>query len=802
MNVYSDLNGKLHEDISFLNKNEANRFADVSIDDVIQLLQRKKLYKQDSLGEEYQDFKEKMSRLKMAKLPFRVVEIINADWKGEKAITNEFSKNAGIQGGKLESPKRKEQKRALRKKLIDQANSHQETLRLVEQINFLHGTNSSLLPMIHDTLEMIPTGRLLDKGRAPMGGEISQGGMKGGGVNQHLLSADTIRNISRCWTYASSTSNSFNPDKYTEPKTLFLKVLKELNSITLGHDDLDGYIITLLRLKQWNPDAFTRLCGQYRKEIEACKETLKGSCLNKTELLVLKAINYDEERLAIIKGDERIPKDIEAEFGVLLSPDATWENELTIYNPLARVLNESFISIIGYGDTGSGWQFLTLKIFAKELMLEIQDTARDSNLPERIRLKNQLHEKEIKEICLGDENKEFTEENYHLIFEKFVVEPMNAHIKSKMTFYQRRYDRLLSLFDSEPTIRFSKQEREMIEKPFGILLASTKAKASEFLSMDEINFSKAKLGEDIDLAFVTSDNKEKMTQWVNEHGLKGKVTVLDAALLDALSNVPLHHAPDQVQNSTYLMDSGKTNQLNKILNETVFPLYRAPYPNGEKRFWHGVPHAVRTLLLAQVLMEKANEKGIKFNHDIIGLLLAMPLHDVARENDGTDLWDVESGQMAKQVLMKELKLTKEEASFFAACIADKDKPPTSLEQRIIHDGDCIEIMRCLRDPSDFKLEELRMMGILGEGSLLELIQEAKLLIHLTDQGVIKSFLETAKNPYQILLQIIKHSHKEYGKLPEIAKYLYPAITTLAYSTVYQLTEEVEGAIKECFQRSN
>ena len=78
---------KLKQDITFLSNSETNRFVDVSIDNVIQLMQRKKIYKQNFKNSaEYQDLKVRMKRLKMAKLPFRMVEWVNETWKYGKEL--------------------------------------------------------------------------------------------------------------------------------------------------------------------------------------------------------------------------------------------------------------------------------------------------------------------------------------------------------------------------------------------------------------------------------------------------------------------------------------------------------------------------------------------------------------------------------------------------------------------------------------------------------------------------------------------------------------------------------------------
>jgi hypothetical protein len=362
---------------------------------------------------------------------------------------------------------------------------------------------------------------------------------------------------------------------------------------------------------------------------------------------------------------------------------------------------------------------------------------------------------------------------------------------------QRRYERMLNLFDTPPSIHFRPEDRAMIERPFGILLASTTAKAS-ITKGSEVNFKSAKLGDEFDVAFVRPEHLDQMNQWIQDHDLKNKVRVLDVTLLTKLEGIPLYHAPDQVKGAHPLL-AERAGWLNATLNSSVFPLYKRPYPDGRKRQWHGVPHAARAVLFSQVLLEMAHNQGIEIKHDIVPLLLTMGLHDVARENDGVDFWDEASAQKAKEILMRDLNLSDEESSFFASCIADKDKThPTSIEQMLIHDGDCIEIMRCLNDPHSFKMDELRMKDILGEEMITDLISDARKLIELTDKGVVKNFLESSKNPYQVLLQIVFHAHTEYGAFKCIVENIWGDQDDLNITTQYQLTTEVEDKIKESF----
>ena len=340
----------------------------------------------------------------MAKLPFRIVELVNESWKYGKCLPYRVELNTGVRDGKLESQQRKKQKRIFRSKLITQAKPHEDALHIFEQINLLHGTNSALLPMIDETLELIPSGRLLDQGRAPMGGEIDKGGMRGANtVNQHTLSADTIRNISLCWDYAFRISNSFDPEKYSNPKELFLETLKELTETSPEYSDWDPLIVTLLRLKQWNPDAFEKLCEEHKKEIELCKETVKDRWLSKNEQMVQKAINFDMDRLMAAKKEKSIPEYLKTEFALNYTPK-TWDDELDYKDPLLEFLKNPFYKTLNGNGEYPGWKCLLLKLFAKEELQKFRseiDHQSDESEKKLLQLYYQRLKKNFNELFLN-----------------------------------------------------------------------------------------------------------------------------------------------------------------------------------------------------------------------------------------------------------------------------------------------------------------------------------------------------------------------------------------------------------------
>lgn len=252
--------------------------------------------------------------------------------------------------------------------------------------------------------------------------------------------------------------------------------------------------------------------------------------------------------------------------------------------------------------------------------------------------------------------------------------------------------------------------------------------------------------------------------------LLGRVKHLILGLLECIPLVGLVIAfADRFFNRTIspfqvsepLLNADSTKNLVDNLNKYVVPLYRTPYPNGQPRAYHGVVHAMRTALFSNILSEIYNAAGFKICTRPADLYLAAGLHDSARLDDGPDYWDKQSGEKCEEIL-KGLNRTSEEASHLKHCIAEKNSlAPTSLEQKIIHDADCLEIIRCLKNPAHFRSSELRILKDLPEKDhykIYALIREAKKFIYITDEiPEIKSFIDKSDDPLLQLVQILRRN---------------------------------------------
>src|SRR3990167_6275917 len=143
-------------------------------------------------------------------------------------------------------------------------------------------------------------------------------------------------------------------------------------------------------------------------------------------------------------------------------------------------------------------------------------------------------------------------------------------------------------------------------------------------------------------------------------------------------------------------------------------IYNIPYPGEEAkakergiaRLMHGIQHTRRVAMLIPVF---ANLYRRYNDHDALALTeediklrqIAALFHDSARENEGKDFWDKESGKLLYFYLTNVLNVTHEKATLLAEAVSNKDaEPPKNSYQKLIHDADCLDIIRATDEYQD------------------------------------------------------------------------------------------------------
>jgi len=272
-------------------------------------------------------------------------------------------------------------------------------------------------------------------------------------------------------------------------------------------------------------------------------------------------------------------------------------------------------------------------------------------------------------------------------------------------------------------------------------------------------------------------------------------------------------------------------------------IYKVEYPGGVARSFHGIQHVSRAALyvpvLANIFRKFHDPEALALRDEDIKLLqIGALFHDSAREGEYRDRWDHESALFLYAYLTQILNVDRIKAKFIAEATANKDsrtpfeitedsasgqmsmswgfnttlKPSKNIYQKIIHDADCLDIIRVRdhfqADYLDF-FKEIASINTDAFETMAHLIPEVRSLIALGGD-TFKASKKTIKvayeqeNGYLNLLNdvasdihpIIHALHSRLLSHEELAStQLCPEITP--YDPAAGLTEEnMRSAMKE------
>jgi len=241
-------------------------------------------------------------------------------------------------------------------------------------------------------------------------------------------------------------------------------------------------------------------------------------------------------------------------------------------------------------------------------------------------------------------------------------------------------------------------------------------------------------------------------------------------------------------------------------------IYAKPYPNavdtnGISRNIHGVQHVTRAAInipiFANLFRRFKDKEALYLNDEDIKLLqIAALFHDSAREGEGEDLWDQESALFFYQYATKILNVTPSKAKLLAEAIANKDayeanyfelkemawvrretKLSRNIYQKLIHDADCLEIIRAR---GHFDAKYLDFYKYIAQDNKVAfdiiaiLITEARSLIAFQGDSHLSTNYEL-KHKYE-------HEHAYFSIMACISEhpFLHPLIIRLSKETL--LTE--------------
>ncbi|ATB42890.1 hypothetical protein CYFUS_008369 [Cystobacter fuscus] len=239
--------------------------------------------------------------------------------------------------------------------------------------------------------------------------------------------------------------------------------------------------------------------------------------------------------------------------------------------------------------------------------------------------------------------------------------------------------------------------------------------------------------------------------------------------------------------------SGRTRPLDEPLfapGALGYEDYRRGVAEGRflARGAHGVTHCVRVTFLAQALTRLYARAERPPVDDPLGLALAAAFHDAARQDEGRDLWDAESARLLAS-LLESLGAPPAHVERLARAVAWKDPPPgqsfSSDEQRIVHDADCLDLLRVLPDAREFRPEELcfQHFEALGEGLREQFLQEVLSLVRFTESSRFKHHLERQSlQVYEDFIGVLGWMQRRERRWPLLEELL---------SDVFRYTERYE-----------
>jgi hypothetical protein len=214
-----------------------------------------------------------------------------------------------------------------------------------------------------------------------------------------------------------------------------------------------------------------------------------------------------------------------------------------------------------------------------------------------------------------------------------------------------------------------------------------------------------------------------------------------------------------------------------------------PWRREVPRWTHGAMHAARTTLWGMLLSELYHRYTGEEEPHLHDLLLAMTHHDCAREDEGGDLWDRQSGEQCAIYLEKRGETSAGYRRYFADAIEHKERRNT-LARQLVQAADCLDIMRVsmfmgpLRiqrgwEPRGaFNSDQLDLYRVLGDAegkeSADELLRELHHFIRITEVPEVRIWVETRATEVLLeLLGAVMVLHRRHGCYPQLQRWLAP-----------------------------
>jgi hypothetical protein len=378
--------------------------------------------------------------------------------------------------------------------------------------------------------------------------------------------------------------------------------------------------------------------------------------------------------------------------------------------------------------------------------------------------------------------------------------------KNSNPFFRQEYKDLNNALTCPVTHKLTAEDILNVNKPFPVLFGA------HYFDSFTNNFDREhildasnglQLGKDIQTVFTDPENLVKVKDMMKD---QSGVSVASTDMLLMVEMMQMIRGTNAIKDNIKLSGPGTQTQINQIFQTDVLPLYAELFPQKpmfrddkvEKevqspnfehntydeyikkvqkeemlpRTTHGAMHATRVGIWSQVLKNVFKEAGLGVVESPIKLAIAAGMHDAAREDEGKDFWDRDSAIKMRQI-MERRGMSEQEIQKYYQALAEKDPEEgrfSTIEQQIVHDADCLEIVRCM-DPSRFDPYHLCFYrkNVKNRDAL---VIEAKRFIAMTENFEFKKNLEqNSKEYYFDVLRYMRHVHEKEKCFPTLMHYL-------------------------------
>ncbi len=365
---------------------------------------------------------------------------------------------------------------------------------------------------------------------------------------------------------------------------------------------------------------------------------------------------------------------------------------------------------------------------------------------------------------------------------------------------------------TDPVSKVDPSQMDLLEKPISILFGTGSQpyiKGSD-TNLEKLVHGELRLGKDLPVAFVSKEDVERASSYlasldVRVYSLETAKYLESQRMIEGSKRATMERAI-----ADYSPVAKTQARIGYYLQNAILPVYGKPFPSdptyregdeekplaspfyGEglpsyeaykegvdsgsviPRVTHGKMHAVRTCIASQILAKiyAASPDEIP-EDDILLLSIAAAAHDWMRGDEGEDRWDEDSAQALYCYLLS-LGYEKEHIERYVHALKEKDPAGdlfTFLTQKIIHDGDCLEIMRVLEGKKDFDPQQLQFYHLtsMEKADKDAFIDEWYRFIKLTDSLELKMQLESHPgNYYSNVMGILR---RDQGDFPILSGYL-------------------------------